>query len=298
MHDSKISDRTLTIAMALSMLIWGISWVSAKILTRYSTPVNLVAYRYLLVVISLLPLLLIMRVPIRIAAKGIPVVLISGVLLALYTWFFFEGLRNGTPGAGGVLVTTLNPVMAYVLGIALNRKMPSRREGIGLLLGIAAGIILLKAWNNLAVISERGNLLFLLAAATWSVMSKFTSSAHRYGGSFGFSLWQYLVTFLCLAPFANRAEIVHTIATADKTFWLNLFFSSVIVTTVATTIYFFTTTRLGAEKASSYIFMVPMAAATSSFLLLGEHVQWHTMAGGLLGIGAVYVINSAKTANR
>jgi drug/metabolite transporter (DMT)-like permease len=47
----------------------------------------------------------------------------------------------------------------------------------------------------------------------------------------------------------------------------------------------------GAEKASSFIFMVPLGAAVSAWLLLGEHIQIHTAIGGILGISAVYMIN-------
>jgi drug/metabolite transporter (DMT)-like permease len=80
----------------------------------------------------------------------------------------------------------------------------------------------------------------------------------------------------------------------DPIFWLNLVFSSAIVTAIATTVYFYATTRLGAEKASSFIFLVPLAAALSSWLLLGEHIMPHTIVGGVLGIAAVYTINKKK----
>jgi drug/metabolite transporter (DMT)-like permease len=36
---------------------------------------------------------------------------------------------------------------------------------------------------------------------------------------------------------------------------------------------------------------VPLCAAISSWLLLGEQIKLHTAIGGLLGIAAVYMIN-------
>jgi drug/metabolite transporter (DMT)-like permease len=103
-----------------------------------------------------------------------------------------------------------------------------------------------------------------------------------------------LVTLLCLLPLANFAEMRTALHIKDAAFWLNLVFSSAIVTTMATTIYFYSTTRLGAEKASSFIFLVPLAAAMSSWLMLGEQIQVHTAVGGILGITAVYFINKRK----
>ena len=141
------------------------------------------------------------------------------------------------------------------------------------------------------MILASGNVYFLLAAFTWAVMSKLTSKAGSYGSSLSFSLWQYIVTLLCLLPMMDVQELQAAIHIQDELFWINLIFSSAIVTSLATTVYFYATTRLGPEKASSYIFMVPLAAAVSSWLFLDEHILPHTIFGGMLGMLAVYIIN-------
>ncbi len=185
----------------------------------------------------------------------------------------------------------MNPLMAYTLGIILGRRLPSRNESVGLALGIAAGSILLKMWDNTNALFDSGNIFFLMAALTWAVMSKITAMGALYGSSLGFSLWQYVITLLCLLPLMDVHEMEAALQIKDPVFWINLFFSSVIVTAGATTMYFYTTTRLGAEKASSFIFMVPLAAAVSAWMILGERILPHTAIGGLLGIAAVYIMN-------
>lgn len=291
MANEKASGKILIIGMVVSMFLWGLSWPSGKVLSGYCSVVNFTVYRYVIVVASTAMLLPIMGMSFRMRKDGIPVFITSGILLAAYSYFFFMGIKKGTAGAGGILVTTMNPIMAYTIGIALSRRLPSRNEGAGLLLGITAGIVLLRIWDSTAALLDSGNLYFLMAALTWAVMSKFTAKGAKYGSSLSFSLWQYLVTLLCFLPFIDVSELQHTMRTADVRFWGNLIFSSAIVTSGATTIYFYTTTRLGAERASSFIFLVPLAAGISSWLLLGEQLQLHTMAGGALGIAAVYVMN-------
>lgn len=194
-------------------------------------------------------------------------------------------------GAGGILVTVLNPIIAYSIGIVINKRLPSKIEGAGLFFGFLAGCILLKVWENAEWLLESGNLYFLGAAFTWAVMSVFTSKAKRFGTSFGFSLWQYIVSIFCIFPFINYAEFTSVFSIRDSTFWLNMIFSSAIVTTLATTIYFYATSRIGPEKASSFIFLVPVAAGASSWLFLDEAIKLNTIAGGILGIFAVYLIN-------
>jgi drug/metabolite transporter (DMT)-like permease len=287
------NNKYLAIGMVLSMFLWGLSWPSGKVLTNYCSAINFTVYRYFFVVATMLLLLPILGTRFRIHKKGIPAIIASGVLLAVYSYLFFMGIKKGSPGAGGVLVTTLNPIMAYAIGFGLKRSLPSRKEGLGLLLGLLAGLVLLKVWDN-KVLLGGGNLYFLLAAFTWAAMSKFTAQGAMHGSSMSFSLWQYLVTLLCLLPLTNFTEMQAAIHIPDPLFWLNLLFGSVIVTAMATTVYFYTTTRLGAERASSFIFLVPFAAAISSWAFLGEKILPHTIVGGLLGIAAVYIINRKK----
>ncbi len=294
MHHHKLSEKYLVVGMVISMFLWGLGWPSGKVLTEYCSVVNFTVYRYALVVATLIILLPSLGFSFKVRKAGIPVFLISGFLLAVYSYFFFMGLKNGAAGAGGVLVTIMNPIMAYAIGIIQKRKLPASNETAGLALGAIAGCILLKVWGSSASILESGNLYFLLSAFTWAVMSKFTAKGGQYGSSMGFSFWQYIVTLLCLVPFINVEEFKAVVQVKESVFWLNLLFSSIGVTALATTVYFYTTTRIGAERASSYIFLVPLGAALSSWAFIGEQVQIHTAIGGTLGIAAVYIMNRRR----
>jgi drug/metabolite transporter (DMT)-like permease len=290
----KLAEKYLVTGMVVSMFLWGLSWPSGKVLSNYCSAINFSVYRYIIVVVTMLVLLPSLGISLRVKKAGLPLFLVSGMLLAVYSYFFFRGIKTGSAGAGGVLVTTLNPIIAYILGITIKRKLPSRNEVTGIFLGLAASCVLLKVWDNSQALLHSGNFYFLLAALTWSVMSMFTARGGAYGSSIGFSLWQYLITLLCLLPLADFAEMSSAIHIKAPLFWINLFFGSAIVTALATTIYFYTTTRLGAAKASSFIFLVPLGAAISSWVFLGEKILLHTAIGGVLGIAAVYMINKKK----
>jgi drug/metabolite transporter (DMT)-like permease len=70
-----------------------------------------------------------------------------------------------------------------------------------------------------------------------------------------------------------------------------MIFNSVINTGMATTFFFYATSKMGAEKTSSFIYIVPFAAALSSLFFVYETIYWNTIVGGLLGISAVWMIN-------
>jgi drug/metabolite transporter (DMT)-like permease len=283
--------KQLTWAMILSMIVWGISWPSNGVLTHYGSPTALGVFRYVFVILSLLILLFILKIPLRIKREGILFILAAGMLMAVYNFTFLQGLHEGSPGAGGILVTTLNPIIAYALGMLIDWKKPGKFEFIGLACGVLAGLILLRVWENSSVFLDGGNIFFLLSALIWAVMSKFTAGSSKYGSSFAFTWWMYVVTLVSILPFAEMEEVVALTASTELLFWGNLLFASIITTTLATTVYFYATAKIGAEKASSFIFTVPFSAALSSFLILGEKIEWPTIVGGFIGILAVWLIN-------
>jgi drug/metabolite transporter (DMT)-like permease len=277
--------------MIASMTCWGLSWTSGKILAGYSDPITISFLRFTVTFLSLPLVLMAMKEKWVLKGNGIRDLVIGSILLSLYTFLFFKGLVNGKAGAGGVLVTVMNPIFAYGLMLVMKRRKPTRNETIGLLLGALAGAILLRIFYDFENIFNAGNLYFLIAAFCWAVLSIFTSRAPRYGSSITFSFWMYGISTIFLLVLSTPAEIAVVISKADLKFWLNLFFSATITTSLATTFYFIATSTIGASKASSFIFMVPFTAAIGSWIFLNEIPQLNTIAGGILGIAAVYVLN-------
>ncbi|MBC7451988.1 MAG: DMT family transporter [Cytophagales bacterium] len=296
MQDQKIpssdSPKDLfIIGLVISMFSWGLSWTSGKILSEYAAPMNISLFRFALTFLSLLMLLLIIRQPLSIAKKGIGTLIIASLLMTLYSFLFFKGLSIGKAGAGGVLVTTFNPIVSYLIALLITKRLPGRNELIGLSIGIVACIILLRAWVKWDVILNPGNSYFISASIVWAILSLFTAKSSSFGSPVSFSLWLFGISALLMLFITNPSDNLTLLQHSDKVFWINMVFSATITTALATTFYFVATSTLGASKASSFIFLVPVSAALGSWIFLKEVPEKHTIAGGLLGIIAVYMLN-------
>jgi drug/metabolite transporter (DMT)-like permease len=285
------SERLFLIGMVLSMTCWGFSWTSGKILASYGSPLAVSALRFGLTFISLVAILPILKTSLSFSRSGLFDLFGAAMLISLYTFLFFKGLVTGKAGAGGVLVTVLNPIISYGIMLVMSRRRPTRNETLGLLLGITAGIILLKLMVEPGSIWSAGNIYFLCASFSWAILSVFTSRASRYGQPMAFSFYMYGLSTLVMLCAAGVSDLQDIIRASDLSFWLNLFFSATITTSLATTFYFIATAKIGASRASSFIFLVPISAALGSWFFLGEIPQAHTIIGGTLGIAAVYVLN-------
>ncbi|MGY5355823.1 DMT family transporter [Wenyingzhuangia sp. IMCC45467] len=288
-HSKK--EKILLAAMIISMCTWGTSWTCAKVLGTYTSALNLSLMRFILVPLTLILLTFFTKIKINVSKKGWFHVIGASVFILLYTLFFFKGVHKGFAGAGGVLVTTINPIFAYIIGLLISKILPKKQEYIGLLLGFIAGMTLLKVWDNSDAIFSTGNIYFLLAAFVWAVMSKISSHANKFGNAIGFSLWTHIVAAIILCFFVDFKSLEQTLLNADTKFWLNILYFGIVNSALATTCFLYVTARIGAEKASTYIFIVPSTAVLTSYLFIGEQILWNTVVGGALGIVAVFIIN-------
>lgn len=284
-------EKWLLVAMILSMCTWGTSWTCAKVLGTYTTSMNLTFLRFLLVPLSLIPIAYITKTKLNIHKKGSFHIMGASFFILLYTLFFFKGVHEGFPGAGGVLVTTINPIFAYIIGLFISKILPKKQEYLGLTLGFIAGMILLKVWKDWNSILEFGNFYFILAAFFWAVMSKISSHANKFGNAVGFSFWVHLFTLFILCFITDFESLTNDLSKADTKFWLNLLYFGIINSAVATTCFLFVTARIGAEKASTFIFIVPSTAVLTAWVFAGESILWNTVLGGALGVLAVFIIN-------
>lgn len=291
MEQNTTQNKVFLWGMILSMTCWGFSWTAGKVLTGYGSPMTISFIRFACTFLSLVPLLPILKTRFSIQRKGIFDLTMAALMISLYTFLFFKGLVTGKAGAGGVLVTVLNPIVSYAIMLIMSRRRPGRNETIGLLLGVVAGIILTRIFTDPGSMLHAGNLYFLCASFSWAILSLFTSRSSRYGEPLSFSFFMYLLSSIVMLFAAGLEPVVTTLRNSDSLFWLNMFFSSTIATSLATTFYFFATARIGASRASSFIFLVPFSAAIGSWIFLSEQPEWHTIVGGIFGIAAVLVLN-------
>ena len=284
---------SLYLTMLLSMAIWGLSWTNAKILSDYGPSSVLAFWRFFFSSITMIPVLLITGNDFRVTRQGIKYILTGAVFISLYNIFFFMGTDKGAASVGGIIVPTFNPIITFIISVLLLKQVVYRKDIIGLILGFAGGVIVLQAWRlSLEQMIANGNLFFLCASVSWGIMSIISGRSHAHVSTLSFSFWVYTISALIYLGATWNKDIL-LIFTYDWIFWVNMFFLSAGAMVFGTTVYFLGTTRLGPEKASAFIFTVPITALFFSVLLIGERLEVTTMIGGIMTMTAVYLINKS-----
>jgi len=277
--------------MVFAILVWGLSWTNAKIAGRYADPQLLMFWRFIFASVTMVPLMLLFGIKPKLTRKSIPMVLLGAVFMVLYNFMYFKGTQVGQAGLGGVITTTLNPMITYIFVVILFRKKVHQKEIFGVSLGVLGGLILLKIWDVSAqTLLDSGNIYFVAGAGIWAIVTITTQKAGTEMNVINFSFWIFFISIIFMTPFVLKYEIL-SIFTYDWIFWVNFLAISVGSLAIATTIFFRTTMKLGSEKSASFVYIVPASAMLFAMIILGETLEWTTIVGGGFAIAAVYLIN-------
>ena len=278
--------------MVFAMITWGYSWVGAKILGPYGHVSTKIFLRFFFASIALIPILLKYRIPFRIDKKGFIFILWNSISLCSYNYFHFKSTHMGLAGVGGVLVTTLNPILTSLFVFSfLDRSSAKLKEFVGLIMGLAGGGIIMRLWEmDIALMISSGNIFYILASCSWVSVTIASQKSKTHIHFLTYSFWSFLSASLFSLSFCEIESISQTI-NYDSIYWLNIFLLSIVVMSFANTMYFFASSKIGAVKASSYIFVVPLTAIIFSKIILNEQVLYTTVLGGILSVVAVYLIN-------
>ena len=277
--------------MIISMTTWGLSWTNAKILGQYTSPPVLMVWRFLLASLSIAPIVYWSKNSFKLSLKGLWFVLVNSGFMVLYNYFFFKGTQLGLAGVGGVLVTTLNPILTTLFSGLLFGEVLLKKDWFGLLLGLIAGTLIIQVWSiNSRLFFQSGNIYFIMASISWVAVTILTSRAKYTTPFISYSFWSYVFSFFFCITFTSIDQFFKVL-TFGYIFWINIFFLGIAAMSIGTTIYFYASSELGPKKASAYIFIVPVTALGFAILMLDEPVVITTIVGGLLGIVAVYLIN-------
>jgi drug/metabolite transporter (DMT)-like permease len=279
--------------MFLAMAGWGASWVSAKVLSAYINEYELVFFRNIFTIITLLPILIYSKKSFRINLKSFILVLIASVVMIAYMKCYFLGTKFGTASLGGALVTTMIPINTFlIMALFFGRKI-GKKDIFALLLGGLGVLTMLNIWSfSHEQIFSQKNIYFVLASILWPILTIVSSKATKISPMV-FTFYMYVIsTIMVMVFFVDVPNIDYK--AFDWIFWLNVLSISVISTTFATTIYFVGIEKLGTNEVSSFIFLVPLFAIILSVIFLKEHISLTIIIGTILTLIAVKILNNIK----
>lgn len=277
----------------LAMAGWGGSWVNAKVLSSYINEYELIFFRNIFTIITLVPVLIITKKYFYISKKSLFLVLIASVIMIAYMKCFFLGTKYGTASLGGSLVTSLIPINTFIIMALFFGKKIVKKDFFALIIGAFGVMTMLEVWSfNVNEIFSIDNVYFLVASVLWALLT-IVSSKSTNTSPLVFSFYMYVITTIIVMVFFLDVRGIDY-NRFDSIFWLNILSIAVVSTTFATSIYFVGIEKLGANEVSSFIFLVPFFAIILSVIFLNEKITLSVVIGTMLTLTSVKILNNIK----
>lgn len=275
------AQRRATLALIALTLIWGYSWIVAKLALHYVAPFAFAAQRATIAATALFLALLIMGRPVRLRLPGqtaLNGLVQTGGFLALQTWALVEG----GPGKTSVLIFTA-PIWTLLMAQPFLGERILGSQWLAAATTLAGLLLIIEPWQlETSLLSK---LIGLLAAITWAastVMIKGLRARHAID-TLGFNAWQMAFGALFLSVVAILAPEPAT--QWDGNYIVLLGFMGIISTAFGWFLWLYVLDRLPAWEASLSVLGVPVVANLAARLQLGETVSGVELSGMLL-IGA------------
>jgi drug/metabolite transporter (DMT)-like permease len=286
-----VSNRALFLWMLFAMSMWGSGWVALKILTPHASFEVITFWRFVIMLVSFIPIIVFMKPKLKVNPKSFKYITVASILNLSFMVFSFFGIKYGTASGGAVIITTITPLLTFLLMRYIKKAGMNSYQKIGLFLGIVGGAIMLElGFVDFQSFFDKGNLFYIFAALIWAVITMLSQSSHKHIHPVHYS---FMIAFFgtIIAFLATLNVDLAIVFKQSTSFWIALIFLGVFGQTVATTIYYIASGRLGSSQASSFMFVVPLTAMVLAHFILDEVLEIHVLIGGVVSLFALVLIN-------
>ena len=284
-----MQNKHFTYLLIFAMFLWGGGWSALKILTYDLSMEVIVFWRFFIMSISFVPIIYFMKEPLTLNLSGAKFIASSSVLNIAFMVSSFFGIQGSFAGNGGVIITTLAPIMTFLLVAIIFKTKLYASQYIGLLIGLVGGIIMLEL-NDITLFLNSSNIYFLLCAIIWAGVTILSQHSHEHIHPIHYSFYIAVIATIASFIYGYSSDLT-SVFEQGREFWIALVYLAVFGQSVATTIFFIASGKLGSERTSSFMFLVPLFSLFIAWLVLAEEIEIHILMGGSLSLIAVYFIN-------
>lgn len=282
--------------LVITAVIWGGTWVAARYAVQEVAPLGVAVWRFFLAAVSLLALVLWHhgRLP-GLNRKELLLVLGLGASgIFIYNLFFLYGMQHITAGRGALVVATTPVITLLAAAWLLKEGMPPIKA-LGSVLAFAGCLTVIGKGDPLALLHGRvgiGDGLIIGCAFMWSIYTLIgrlgtQSLAQRNLGALVMTAYASCAGFLMLLATALIDNPAQLLPHYSLLAWTAIAFLGLLGTTLGFTWFAAAVQKIGAQRASIFINLVPVAAVLQGALLLGEQLDLSALIGGVLVIAGV-----------
>lgn len=286
------NKRTAHVLAGFLMIMWGLSYLSIKLVVEEINPVLSAFYRFVVASIILYIFLKIKFPNEKIIKEDRVRIALSGLFgVALY--FYFENYAVLFTSASNVAVLISSiPVFTLISQRIVFKEKISPAKLLGASFSAVGIFIIILSKERVTLFSSGtlGDFMALMAALCWVAYTTITS---KFKGSYkSITITTYQTLWGCL--FLSPAIFFFPITIPSTKALVNLLYLSVFCSCVGYAIYVYSLEKLGATVITTYINLQPIISLISARVLLNEKITTLQLLGSIVIISGVFLVSLSE----
>lgn len=291
---SRALNPSTLVLLLLPPLFWAGNAVVGRALVGHFPPLALSFARWALALVLLAPFAIGAVRRHRVAIRAhLPVLALTALLgVGCYNSLQYLALQTST-AVNATLIGASGPIMTLLVGAVWFKSPVRRRQGAGAALSVIGVLWVIargEPLNLLRLQFDAGDVIMLVATLTWSLYTWLLQTRRPPLPLSAFLFVQIGLGTVMILPFA-LAEYALTGASAAPTVSnaAALLYVALLPSLVAYYCWDRGVARAGAVLPMYFVNLTPVLAGLLSWLLLGEAVGWHHLAGGALILAGIHL---------
>ena len=271
----------------LTIVIWGTTFISTKILLADFTPIEILFFRFLF---GLLVLITVYPKRLGIKDKKQELTFAAAGLCGICLYYLLENIALTYTMASNVgVIISVAPFFTAVLShIFLKTEEKLKARFFVGFIAAMTGICLISFSGGALQLNPIGDILAIAAAFVWAVYSLLTRKISGYGyNTVGATRKIFAYGILFMLPFLFVFDFRLDVQKMIKPeYALNLIYLGLGASALCFVTWNYAVKVLGAVKTSVYLYIVPVITVVTSVIVLKEEITWVAAIGiGLTLIG-------------
>jgi len=278
------------LAAAFSAFIWGMTFISSKIMLDAFTPLEILIYRFGLGIIALTVIY-----PHRLkgTTRKQELMCAAAGLCGVTLYFLMENIAlTYTLTSNVAVIVSISPFFTAIFShLFLEDEKLKKNFFLGFIVAMA-GIVLINFNGSMILkLNPVGDLMALVAAAGWGAYSVLTKKISVFGyhtiqttRRIFFYGFLFMIPSAAILPFQWAPERF-----LQPTYLFNILFLSLGASALCFLTWNTAVKMLGTIKTSIYIYMIPAITVVTSLLILQERVTWLSVCGTLLALLGLFL---------
>lgn len=285
----------LYLILALTILIWGNSFVVVQLAINDGATPALIAMARFLVASAIFGGYIVLRRPKGIEKSDLQLfVLLAFIGIGVYYIFQYYGVKLAGPSITSILVTLLCPIMIFILSYFKLGERISAEQKLGL--GVSAvGSYFVITNGTTAFISDWESLLggafAVICAAFWAYYTVEGKKVVKKYDPFVATAHIALMGTVMLVPFALAEAQLSGPVRITLSFVAAALYLGVLCTVIGYVFWFRALTGLTASSTGATLYFEPVVTVVFAWIILGQGIGWVTALGGVLVMAGVLLVS-------